>query len=115
MTRIAGLTRFQKILAMTTLTWVTYATGLLTESELLHALAVDVGDSDLDQDKIPDIELVISVCAGLVTVDEQSGVVRLVHQTAQEYLERTQSKWFPDAETRMDSQNVHWLPFVRSI
>jgi hypothetical protein len=32
---------------------------------------------------------------GLVTVDKQSNIIRLVHYTAQEYFERNQSTWFP--------------------
>lgn len=38
------------------------------------------------------------MCAGLVTVDEESNVVRLVHYATQDYFTRTQDKWFPDAQ-----------------
>jgi hypothetical protein len=67
--------------------------------ELQHALAVEVGDSRLGEDNLERIERMVSVCAGLVTVDEESSIIRLVHYTMQEYFERTQEKWFPNAET----------------
>ncbi len=55
--------------------------------ELQYAIAVEIGESELDEENLPDIEDIISVCAGLVTIDEQSGVIRLVHYTTQEYFE----------------------------
>jgi hypothetical protein len=47
---------------------------------------------------MPDLEEVISECAVLATVDEESNIVRLVHHTAQEYFERTWTTWVPNAE-----------------
>ena len=41
----------------------------------------------LDEEAIPDDEILVSACAGLVAVDRQSGIIRLVHYTAQEYFE----------------------------
>jgi len=41
---------------------------------LQHALAVVVGDSKLDEDNLEKTERMISVCAGLVTIDEESGL-----------------------------------------
>ncbi|KAH7176134.1 ankyrin repeat protein, partial [Dactylonectria macrodidyma] len=70
----------------------------LTALELQHALAVEFGTSGLDEDNVPQIEDMVSVCAGLVTVDKETSIIRLVHPTAQEYFERTQKQWFADAE-----------------
>lgn len=66
----------------------TYAQRLLTTGELYHALGVEAGDKELDDDNIPDVEDVVSVCAGLVTLDEESKIIRLVHYTTQKYFER---------------------------
>ena len=41
----------------------------------------------LDEEGLPDEDILVSVCAGLVAVDRHGGVVRLVHYTAQEYFE----------------------------
>lgn len=79
------------------MSWITCAKRPLTPSELQHALAVEVGESVLDNDNLPQIEDMVSVCAGLVTVDKGSDIIRLVHYMTQEYLERTQKQWFPNA------------------
>lgn len=47
--------------------------------ELRHALAVEVGKSELDEKKLPEIEDVVSGCAGLVTVDKKCDIIRLGH------------------------------------
>ena len=83
-----------KNLALKVLYWITCARRSLVTAELQHALAVEVGESELAT-KQPDIEDMVSVCAGLVTVDEESNIIRLVHYTTQEYFERTQKHWFP--------------------
>ncbi|TGO25476.1 hypothetical protein BPAE_0079g00230 [Botrytis paeoniae] len=53
----------------------------------------------------------ISVCAGLVVVDDKSKIIRLVHYTTQEYFERTRDDWFPDAETFITTICVTYLSF----
>ncbi|KAJ5745670.1 ankyrin repeat protein [Penicillium odoratum] len=98
-------------LANKTLAWITNAQRPLTTSELQHALGVEVGEPELDKDNLPEIEDLVSVCAGLVTVDEESDIVRLVHYTAQEYFERTQKHWFPDAEIDITKACVSYLSF----
>src|SRR5205807_6142727 len=50
-------------------------------------------------------------CAGLVTVDEESGTIRLVHYTTQEYFERTRIEWFPGAQTDIAMACVTYLSF----
>lgn len=98
-------------LAETVLTWIICATRPLTTSELQHALAVEVGERELDEDNIPQVEDMVSVCAGLVTVDRESNVVRLVHYTTQEYFDRTQNHWFPAAEDVITTTCVTYLSF----
>jgi hypothetical protein len=53
----------------------------------------------------------VSVCAGLVTIDEESEIIRLVHYTTQEYFEETQRQWFPDAQTNITTICVSYLSF----
>jgi hypothetical protein len=76
-------TDFQKF-AKDALSWISCATRPLDTIELQHALAVEAV-SELDGDNIPDLDDIASVCAGLITVDEKSNIIRLVHYTAQEY------------------------------
>ncbi|KAK4176939.1 ankyrin repeat-containing domain protein [Triangularia setosa] len=55
----------------------------LTIEELQDALAVMPGDKDLDVESLHDVEILIAICAELVTLEEESGYVRLVHYTTQ--------------------------------
>ena len=66
--------------------------------ELVYALAIEPGDTSLDTDGIADSNLLISVCAGIVTFEPESRIVGLVHYTAQEYLIRKGATMFPDAQ-----------------
>jgi hypothetical protein len=70
-------------LAIKVLSWITCAKRPLWTSELQHALAVDIGDSELDEENIVSPRRIVSVCAGLVTIDEEGDVIRFAHHTAQ--------------------------------
>src|SRR5437667_12719368 len=98
MERIEGRMGDQTVLAKQVLAWITCAKRALTTSELRHALGVEIGTSRFDKENLPDLEDTVSVCAGLVTVDEESDIIRLVHYTTQEYFERTWTSWFPGAQ-----------------
>ena len=111
MDRIMGQIPGSKDLAMRVLWWIAFITRPLTTLELQHALAVEIGERAIDEDNLPEIEDMVSVCAGLVTVDEESGTIRLVHYTTQEYFERTRIEWFPDAQTDIAMTCVTYLLF----
>jgi GPI inositol-deacylase-like protein len=96
MERIELQTPEHRELARQVLSWITCAKRRLTSSELQHAIAVEVNKREFDTE---DIELIVSVCVGLVVIDEESDIIRLVHYTAQEYFERTWERWFPNAHT----------------
>jgi hypothetical protein len=111
MERVQGQKPGFRLLAEKVLSWITCAKRRLTTSELRHALAVEIGKPELDEENSPQIESMVSVCIGLVTVDEESGIIRLVHYTAQEYFERTQKDWFPNAEESITTSCVTYLSF----
>ncbi|KAK6506061.1 hypothetical protein TWF506_010985 [Arthrobotrys conoides] len=111
MERIEGQLPDRKELAKQALSWIVCAKRPLNTTELPHALAVKPGDSELDEENISPIEYIVSVCSGLVTIDEESKIIRLVHYTAQEYLNRTQAMWFPDAQTEITEVCVTYLHF----
>jgi hypothetical protein len=83
----------------------------LTTLELQYALTIEIGDSDLDKENLPQLKDIVSVCAGLVTIDKESGIIRLVHYTTQEYFEQTQEQWFPDTQTTTTTICVTYLAF----
>jgi len=93
MQRIEGQDVDGKELAKQVLYWITCAKRPLTTTELQHALAVEVGKSEFNENRKPHVEDIVSICAGLVTVDDESNIIRLVHYTTQEYFERKQMKW----------------------
>jgi hypothetical protein len=111
MERINGQIEDQEKLAKQVLSWITCAKRPLAAIELQHALGVEVSESKLDELNFSEIEDIVSVCAGLVTIDEESGIIRLVHYTTQEYFERTQRQWFPDAQTNITTICVSYLSF----
>ncbi|RYP44175.1 hypothetical protein DL768_009323 [Monosporascus sp. mg162] len=112
MERINGQKPGFRRLAEKVLSWIACAKRSLTTSELQHALAVEVGDSELDKDNLERIERIVSVCAGLVTVNEESGIIRLIHYTTQEYLDRRRERWFPNAEEDITKICVTYLSFA---
>ncbi|KAH6706258.1 hypothetical protein BKA61DRAFT_558724, partial [Leptodontidium sp. MPI-SDFR-AT-0119] len=111
MKRIAGHDTDSEELAKQVLSWITCSKRPLSASELQHALAVEVGEVKLDDDNLPEIEDIVSICAGLVTIDEESNIIRLVHYTTQEYFERTQRQWFPNAQADITTICVSYLSF----
>jgi hypothetical protein len=111
MKRIAGHDADSEELAKQVLSWITCSKRALSTSELQYALAVEVGKTELDKENLPQLEDIVFVCAGLVTIDEKSGVIRLVYYTAQGYFKRTQKQWFPNAETDITTICVTYLLF----
>jgi hypothetical protein len=111
MERIEGQKKGFQLLANNVLLWITCAKRPLTITELQHAIAIETGEPELDEDNLPEAEDMVSVCAGLVTVDEESHIIRLVHYTTQEYFERTQKQWFPNAEAEIAASCVTYLSF----
>ena len=109
--RMDGQLDGDRLLARRTLSWITYAQRLLTTQELCHALAIEPGDRALNSDKVYDVEDVISVCAGLVTVDEESNIIRFVHYTTQEYFERVCLEWNPGAQEEIAVACLTYLSF----
>ena len=83
------------VLAKKVLGWLTYGKELMALEVLQHAIAIEPGEEEFDQDNLSDADQLISVCAGLVLVD-QSDKVKLVHYTTQEYLEQNSKNLLPE-------------------
>jgi len=73
-------------LGMAALMWISHSERLLQLDELLCALSVEIGSTDLNAERIPSVETLLSCCLGLVIVDTEASTVRLIHYTLQEYL-----------------------------
>lgn len=111
MLRIEDQTPQQIERAKQVLSWVTLAERPLTVREMQHALAVAPEDTFLDEDALPDEDLVVSVCAGLVVIDQQKSIIRLVHYTTQDYLERTLKARYPHAQRNICATCITYLSF----
>ncbi len=101
-------------LAKRTLLWITYGQRSLSVAEMQQAVAIELGESDLDPDSTVDYDDIISACTGLVTKDLDSygcDSLRLVHYSTQEYLERTTTKYFPKAQEYLASSCLTYLLF----
>ena len=98
-------------LAMGALAWITHAKRPLRTVELQVALAIEIGEPGLDRDNIEKMERIISVCAGLVTIQEESEIVEFVHYTTQEYMQRKQKHLLADAESTITKSCVTYLSF----
>jgi hypothetical protein len=79
--------------------------------ELQHALAITDGASALNERNLTETGLMVSVCVGLVIIDKESDIIRLVHYTTQEYFERMQNLWFPHTQRDIATTCVTYLSF----
>ena len=76
--RIRGQNSTDRELAERILSWISYALRPLTWKELQCALAVGKHESEVDEENLPDKALLTSLCAGLVMIDQNSKIIRLV-------------------------------------
>ncbi|KAK6336186.1 hypothetical protein TWF696_001749 [Orbilia brochopaga] len=95
-------------LAEQALIWIVWAREPLSVKALQHALATEVGECEIDEENITEISDITSACAGLVAVDDQSDVVRLVHYTAHEYFSdiQTWNSIFPTPHARTAHEDI---------
>ncbi|KAL9091478.1 MAG: hypothetical protein Q9165_004864 [Trypethelium subeluteriae] len=102
MRRVEGQNKKDQQLAKRVIGFICYAKRPFTKAELQEALSVEEDDEDeLDDDSLVPENLLTSLCAGLVTVDEAIGIIRFVHYTTQEYFEAVRDNLFPEAQLDM--------------
>ncbi|KAH0608836.1 uncharacterized protein H6S33_001064 [Morchella sextelata] len=75
-------------LAKSVFTWLVKAQRTLSLDELQIAVSMEPGIRELEEADLPNKKTLLDACAGLVIIDEKSGIVRLAHYTVQEYLLR---------------------------
>ncbi|KAK1855763.1 ankyrin repeat protein [Colletotrichum chrysophilum] len=112
MKRIQGQTPNRRDLGTRVVSWITHVSRPLTVLELRHALAVDTNKNEVDYENIRDVDVVLSVCAGLVTIEDESMIIRLVHYTAQEFFQRASETYFPGYHAIMASICVKYVCIV---
>ena len=98
-------------LAVRVLCWLYAAKRDLEVDELLHALAVEDCDTSLDVSALTELDILLGVCAGLVTLDAESGILRLVHFTLQEYWRDNAQYLFPDVKEQLSRTCLKYISF----
>ena len=109
MRRIQGQEYWFRDLAEQILSWIVWALLPLTVPELQLALSIEPGDEQLDEDNFLDANDLTSVCAGLVIIDQERQLIRLVHYTTQEYFERRRDGLFGDIQTKITAVCTTYL------
>jgi len=98
-------------LAMRIIGWIFHCRRPLCAIELQHAFAVETSDEQLDITALHQIDLMISVCGGLVSLETEVGTVRFVHYTVQEYLAGMSEQLFPGAVVDIARTCLTYLSF----
>ncbi|KAJ4267560.1 hypothetical protein NW762_003668 [Fusarium torreyae] len=98
-------------LARTVLAWTVNAKRSLTVRELQHTLATEIGDLDSYQDNVTDMSYILLACVGLIMVETESQVMRLVHYTAYEYLNENWASSVSDSQRDMAERCITYLLF----
>ncbi|KAJ7585757.1 hypothetical protein C8J56DRAFT_1087843 [Mycena floridula] len=121
MTRIHAQGEAEYDLACQIFYWLAYAERPLTIKQLQHAVAVSDDMSEMDFDAIVDVDVLTSVCAGLIVIREErvylfgdlsdDKIIQLVHYTAQEYFQFKQQLWFPDIHSSIAIACLTYMAF----
>jgi hypothetical protein len=98
-------------LGMKTLMWISHARRPILVKELCQALAVNLEDTSLDQDDCPLPKHMVDYSLGLVTIDEESSTIRLVHFLVQEYFREHRKEIFPTGERIITESCLTYLSF----
>jgi hypothetical protein len=110
--RIQAQDRDRAELAKMLLYWITSAFEPLTVDAIQHAilaLELDQNQPSIDVTDVPQADILVTVCAGLVVIDEASKIIRLVHHTAQEYFDHHRDIFYPADQTTLARACILYL------
>ncbi|KAH8880995.1 hypothetical protein GQ53DRAFT_668728, partial [Thozetella sp. PMI_491] len=111
MERIDGQESRIRETAIKALYWTLHSKRQLTTTELQYAVAVRAKSLKLEPEYLSQLDHLVSDCAGLLVIDEASNTVRLMHHTAEKYLQQTQHEWFPNANAEIAATCINYLSF----
>ena len=101
----------RKRLGMNTLMWISHAKSPLNVQDLSIALAIRSGQTSLNPRYCPSQKAMVECCLGLVTVDEETSRIRLVHYSVQEYFQDQKQEMFPFGEDHIAEMCLTYLFF----
>lgn len=108
-TRVEGQDLDWRTLAKRTLGWLSSTFRQLKVKELRHALAVRSGDTSLDTERLPAMDVLCESCHGFVAIDEESQIIRLVHRTAQEFFDRHRAQYLSGIHIQITETCLDYL------
>ena len=98
-------------LARRILGWLTHAHRPMKVEELRHALAVKQGDKAINTQNLDMEDLFVPCCQGLVSIEKETQIIRLVHHTAQQYLDGNRLNIFPEMQAQILGTCLTYLSF----
>lgn len=101
MQRIVDQPEKQKRIALDCLRWISYARRRLKDEELSDALAMKAKKPSANPKYRPSRKVMVKCCQGLVTVDEGSQIIRLVHYSVHTYLTNNANNFFLGGEAAL--------------
>ncbi|KAF8467374.1 hypothetical protein BDZ91DRAFT_680549, partial [Kalaharituber pfeilii] len=113
MERVFNQEQEDRALAKTVISWAAYSLRPTTIKELQHALAIEIDTQDLDKEAVPDEDLLVSVCSGLLRIDRDRDYLGLVHRTCQEYFDQNQERLFPGIRTDFATKILTHVSYER--
>ncbi|RHZ69155.1 hypothetical protein CDV55_103316 [Aspergillus turcosus] len=98
-------------LAETVLLWVACARQSLTVMHLQHMYATQelTGDTALEDDDLPDADILTGACSGLITVDRESQAIHAIHYTVHQYFERSHGQKLMAARLSLTKVSLTYL------
>jgi ankyrin repeat domain-containing protein 50 len=92
--------------------WVLFATRPLTLDELRFAVAIRDGMTDLNPKWDLPYPSFIEAALGLLTVEDERGIIRFTHLTIKEYLSNHSSQYFPGGHQLLAKTCLTYLSFA---
>jgi ankyrin repeat protein len=109
--RINGMSTSRRRVAYNTLMWISHARQPLKVDELQHALAVRLEDRNLDKDNFLSLRTILDSCCGLVEIDKERNIIRLVHKSLEEYLQSQDHDLFQNADLTIVRTALKYMSF----
>ena len=97
--------------ALKAISWIHGCCRQLSSDELIEALSIRAGDTDLDSSGFTPIETIISLAGGLLTFEKETKTIRLVHETLQEFLSQSLLDILPDCHLSISNTILTYLSF----
>lgn len=109
--RMQNLSGKRRKVAFNTMMWISHAKRPLKVDELQHALSVRFEENDVDRDNFSSLRSILDYCCGLVEVDKDSNIIRLVHISLEEYLQSQEHDLFQNADLTIVRTSLKYMSY----